>query len=109
MVGCGIHRWYQLKRQAFKLFNEYAGFCNRACPLFGRANVRFSITLFLKAARVATHATVAIAACEICRRSPRHPSQKRQSAGTRSSSNNATTQCTHAGDEEICELCPVTM
>jgi hypothetical protein len=36
-VGCGIHRWYQLKRQAFKLFNKYAGFSYRAGPLFGRA------------------------------------------------------------------------
>jgi hypothetical protein len=26
-VGSGTHRWYQLTRQAFKLFNKYAGFC----------------------------------------------------------------------------------
>ncbi len=25
-VGGGVHRWYQLMRQAFKLFNEYAVF-----------------------------------------------------------------------------------
>jgi hypothetical protein len=36
-VGCGTLRWYQSPRQAFKLFNKYAGFRWRAGPRVGCA------------------------------------------------------------------------
>src|SRR5580693_2669145 len=37
-LGGGIHRWYQSERQAFKLFNKYAGFWWRAGPRVGCAS-----------------------------------------------------------------------
>jgi hypothetical protein len=52
-VGCGILGWYQSKRQAFKLFNDYRSFCWPAGPLF--VNVVINVHLIPHAIQRLNH------------------------------------------------------